>query len=243
MSPQLNQSQVRDYIEKAQQGDPEAMSQLVQDNLALVKYAVKRYQGPGREWEDLYQLGCLGLVKAIRNFDLSYPVRFSTYAVPLILGEVRRYLRDEGPMRISRTIRENARRIAEYIKTSQAQTGKSPTLEEMARAAGLSQEETLLALESLRPARYLSEPVGSQEGITLADTVGEDKTDEVDRKLLVEQLLSTLDDKERQILMKRYFDRQTQSQIAASFGMTQVQVSRLENRVLKKLREKAQVTA
>lgn len=243
MSERLNQSQTRQLLQRAQQGDAQAMSDLVEDNLALVKYVVRRFQGAGRDWEDLYQLGCMGLVKAIRGFNTDFEVCFSTYAVPVILGEVRRFLRDDAPMRVARSIKENARRIYAFVEEAQAQTGRTPTLGEMAEATGLSREDALLALGSLRPTRSLSEPVGRDGGMTLADTVGEDRMEEVDRRLLIEQLLATLDDREREILVRRYFDRQTQSQIASAFGMTQVQVSRLESKLLKRLREAARETA
>ena len=243
MSERLNQSQTRVLLEQAQQGDAQAMSTLVEDNLALVKYVVKRFQGTGRDWDDLYQLGCMGLVKAIRGFNTDFEVRFSTYAVPVILGEVRRFLRDDAPMRIARSIKENARRIYAFVEERQAQTGSTPTLSEMAEATGLSREDALLALESMRPTRSLSEPVGRDGSLTLGDTVGEDRMEEVDKRLLIQQLLATLDDKEREILVRRYFDHQTQSQIASAFGMTQVQVSRLESKLLKRLREAARETA
>ena len=243
MSQRLNQSQTRQLILAAQQGDAQAMTCLVEDNLALVKYVVKRFQDAGRDWEDLYQMGCMGLVKAIRGFNPDFPVCFSTYAVPVILGEAKRFLRDDAPLRVARSIKENARRLRAFIQQSQAQTGRTPTLAEMAEGAGLSREDALLALESLRPTRSLSEPVGREGGLTLGDTLGEDRMEEVDRRLLIHQLLATLDDREREILVRRYFDRQTQSQIASAFGMTPVQVSRLESKLLKRLRETAQVTA
>ncbi|MEF9972740.1 MAG: sigma-70 family RNA polymerase sigma factor [Clostridia bacterium] len=238
MSEQANQSKA--LIERAQSGDSEAMSQMVEGNLALVKYVVKRFQGVGRDWDDLYQLGCMGLVKAIRNFNTAFDVRFSTYAVPVILGEVRRFLRDDGPIRVSRSIKDNARKIAGYIEQIEREHGRTPTLSEMADALGIDREEALLAFDSLRPTRSLSEPVGVDGTMTLGDTVGEDRMYEVDQRLLIEQLLGTLSDVEREVLTRRYFGLETQSQIAGTFGMTQVQVSRLEAKLLKRLRDIAQ---
>lgn len=226
-------------IEQAQTGDPEAMKRMVEDNLALVKYVVKRFQGVGRDWDDLYQLGCMGLVKAVKNFDTSYDVKFSTYAVPVILGEVRRFLRDDGPMRISRSIKDNARKISQYLHVCEIE-GRVPTIMDIAEHAEIDREEAVLALDSLRPARSLSEPIGTDGNLTLGDTVGEDQTHVIDRRIELEQLLAVLDERERKLLIRRYYDRWTQSQIAGEFGMTQVQVSRMESKLLKRLREIAQ---
>ena len=237
MSEAANQS--KELITRAQAGDPEAMKQMVEQNLALVKYVVKRFQGVGRDWDDLYQLGCMGLVKAVKNFNTAFDVKFSTYAVPVILGEVRRFLRDDGPIRVSRSIKDNARKISAYLQTCQIE-GRVPTILEIAEHVEIDREEALLALDSLRPTRSLSEPVGSEGTLTLGDTVGEDQTNAIDRRISLEQLLALLDDHERKLLIRRYYDRWTQSQIAGELGMTQVQVSRMESKLLKRLREIAQ---
>ncbi len=226
-------------IERAKLGDADAMKQMVENNLALVKYVVKRFQGVGRDWDDLYQLGCMGLVKAVKNFDTAYDVKFSTYAVPVILGEVRRFLRDDGPMRVSRSIKDNARKIAVYLQACEIE-GKMPTIGEIAEHTGLDREEAVLAFDSLRPARSLSEPIGTDGSLTLGDTLGADPFGVVDQKIELEQLLAVLDERERELLVRRYYDRWTQSQIALSLGMTQVQVSRMESKLLKRLREIAQ---
>lgn len=232
---QTNQSAAR--IRDAQAGDKAAMDELVRGNLALVKFVVKRFQGSGRDFDDLYQMGCMGLVKAISRFDPSFGVRFSTYAVPVILGEIRRYLRDDAPIRVSRSIQDNARKIRAFCDQYEAQHQKTPTLTEMAQGAGLSREDVVLALDAAKPPRSLSEPIGEDGHLALEDTVGEDNMPDIDRRILLGQLLATLSVKEREILTRRYFDRQTQSQVALAFGMTQVQVSRLEGRLLKRLRE------
>ncbi|MEA4898105.1 sigma-70 family RNA polymerase sigma factor [Bacillota bacterium Meth-B3] len=237
MSEALNQCKA--LIERAQRGDAEAMKEMVEDNLALVKYVVKRFQGAGRDWDDLYQLGCMGLVKAIKNFNVSFDVKFSTYAVPVILGEVRRFLRDDGPMRVSRSIKENARKIAAYLQDCEAE-GTMPTIAQIAERVGLDREETVLALDSLHPARSLSEPVGGEGSLTLGDTLGADPFEAVDRRIELQQLMAGLDEQERALLIRRYFDRWTQGQIAEALGMTQVQVSRMESKLLKRLREIAQ---
>jgi RNA polymerase sporulation-specific sigma factor len=231
-----NQSQL---IERAQAGDPQAMDAMVRTHLALVKYIVRRYLNRGREYDDLYQMGCLGLVKAIRNFDTSYDVRFSTYAVPVILGEIRRFLRDDSPMRVSRSIKENAVRVYRFIEEYEAENAGEPGLDEIASALGISREDALLALDSARPTRSFSEPVGADGSLTLGDVIGEDATEEIDNRLTIEALLKRLDEKERVILLRRYFSRHTQSEIALDMGMTQVQVSRMESKIIARLRREA----
>ncbi len=229
-------------IERAQAGDAQAMSLMVEENLALVKFVVKRYIGRNVEYDDLLQLGSMGLVKAIQNFNTAYEVRFSTYAVPVILGEVRRYLRDNCLIRVSRTIRENALRIYRFKEQYEKEHGEEPTLAAIAEALKMDAEDALLALDSLAPTRSLSEPIGTAEGsLTLGDTVGADPTDEMDDRIALEQMLSGLDERERIILERRYYASHTQSAIAADLGMTQVQVSRLEGKIIKRLRETAKV--
>ena len=236
MTREDNQSQL---IERAQSGDPQAMDALVRTHLALVKYVVRRYLNRGREYDDLYQMGCLGLVKAIRNFDTSYDVRFSTYAVPVILGEIRRFLRDDAPVRVSRSIKENAVKVYRFIEEYEARNLKEPGLDEIAAGLSLSREDALLALDSTRPTRSFSEPVAGDGSLTLGDTLGEDKTCEIDDRLTVDGMLKKLDEKERSIVLRRYFAHHTQSEIAQDFGMTQVQVSRLESKIIARLRREA----
>lgn len=215
------------------------MDALVRMHLALVKYVVRRYLNRGREYDDLYQMGCLGLVKAIRNFDTSYDVRFSTYAVPVILGEIRRFLRDDTPVRVSRSIKENAVKVYRYIETYEAEHGREPGLDQIASALGLSREDALLAIDSARPTRSLSEQVLSDGTLTLGDTLGEDPTSLIDDRLTIDGMLQKLTEKERAIVLRRYFARHTQSEIARDYGMTQVQVSRLESKIIQRLRKEA----
>ncbi|MEA5065726.1 MAG: sigma-70 family RNA polymerase sigma factor, partial [Eubacteriales bacterium] len=150
-----------------------------------------------------------------------------------------RFLRDDGPMRVSRSIKENARKIAAYLQDCEAE-GTMPTIAQIAERVGLDREETVLALDSLHPARSLSEPVGGEGSLTLGDTLGADPFEAVDRRIELQQLMAGLDEQERALLIRRYFDRWTQGQIAEALGMTQVQVSRMESKLLKRLREIAQ---
>ena len=209
-------------------------------NLALVKYIVRRFLGRGVEFDDLYQWGCLGLVKAIDRFDPDYPVQFSTYAVPVIMGEIRRCLRDDGPVHISRTIHEQARQIDQYTQTFEAKHQRQPTLEEISQALNLDREAIVLAMNSKKQIRSLSEPIGgSEEGLRLMDVLGVDTMPKVDTRLTLARMLRDLPEKERAVIVRRYFQSHTQTQIAKDMGMTQVQVSRMESRVLKRMREMA----
>ena len=212
----------------------------MEGNLALVKYIVRRFLGRGVEFDDLYQWGCLGLIKAIDRFDPDYPVQFSTYAVPVIMGEIRRCLRDDGPVHVSRTIHEQARQIDQYIRNYEAERQRQPTLDEIAGALGLDREDVVLAMNSRRQIRSLSEPVGSgEEGLRLMDVLGVDTMPKVDARLTLARMLRDLPDRERAVIVRRYFKSHTQTQIAKDMGMTQVQVSRMESRVLKRMREMA----
>ena len=229
---------VYECIREAQRGDAAAMEKLVRDNDALVHYVVKRLRTQGREYEDLYQLGRLGLVRAVRNFDESYGVKFSTYAVPMIMGEIRRFLRDDGQMRVSRTIKENAKRALEFVNRRREETGEEPTLEEICAELKLSREDAVLALGANQTVRSLSEPLDGGN-LRLEDTLGVNPFERVEKNLLVEKLMASLDEKERTLLTLRYFKSLTQTNVAGIMGLTQVQVSRLEKKILTRLRQDA----
>ena len=169
------------------------------------------------------------------NFNTEYTVKFSTYAVPLIMGEIRRFLRDDGQIHISRSIRENSVKVARLIE----EIGEGMTVAQMAERLGLSCEETVLAMEAGRSVRSLSEPIGDDGGLLLQDTIGEDRTGEMLNRMALEELLGSLPPFERELIERRYFLEQTQTSIAKELGMTQVQISRLESRILKRLRELA----
>ena len=231
---------VREKLALARQGDAAARAALVEENLALVKFVVKRFLDRGKEYDDLFQHGCLGLLKAIDRFDLNYDVAFSTYAVPVIIGEIRRYLRDDNPMHIARSIADNARRI-EALRAERLQAGEpEPSLEALGRALHLSGADVVLALNARQPVRSLTEPASGNEDILLQETLGQECMAEVDDHILLRDLLAALPDAERSLLVRRYFYAHTQSQIARDTGMTQVQVSRMEKRILKHMRQMAE---
>ena len=204
--------------------------------------------GRGAEFDDLYQWGCLGLLKAIDRFDPDYPVQFSTYAVPVIMGEIRRCLRDDGPVHVSRTIHDQARRIEAYVRQYEAEHHRPPELSEIAGALGLDREGVVLAMNSRRQVRSLSEPVNGDEGLRLmdvldADSLGTDALGQVDTRLTLSRLLRDLPEQERTIIVRRYFQSHTQTQIARDMGISQVQVSRMESRILKRMRKMAELPA
>lgn len=222
---------------RARAGDAQAREALVSGNIALVKFIVRRFLGRGVEYDDLFQLGCMGLLKAIDRFDPAFQVQFSTYAVPVIMGEIRRSLRDDGPIHISRSIRDLSKRVDEYMES--AESPASPSVRQIADALGVDREDVLLALNSRRPMRSLEETVGGDDGPRLMDVLGSEPLADVDQRLMLSKLLRDLPDDERMLILRRYFKRHTQASIARDLGTSQVQVSRMESRILRKLRAMA----
>ena len=231
---------LRERLARARAGDAQAREALVAENLALVRYLVKRFAGRGADLEDLFQYGCIGLVKAIDRFDPSFPVRFSTYAVPVILGEIRRFLRDDGPIHVSRTIHENARRVARFCDDWRAERGEAPDVAQVAEALSMSREDVVLALNARNRVRSLNEPVRPESDLRLMDVIGDEPMRDVDSRLTLAKLLRDLPDDERALIVRRYFKSHTQTEIARDMGISQVQVSRLESRILKKMRLRAE---
>lgn len=231
-----------ELLRQAADGQEHARDELVAHNTALVKSIVKKYLGRGAEFEDLYQIGCLGLVKAIRNYDPAYNVRFSTYAVPMIAGEIKRFLRDDGMVKVSRSLKELAARVAALQERLLVELGRNPGVQELARSLGAEPEDVAMAMEASRPCQSIDEPLfmdGSDTsmGDRLA-AAGQDEAAMVDR-VVIKELLKSLEPRERQLIMLRYFQDKTQGEIAAVMGVSQVQISRLESRILQKLREQA----
>lgn len=226
-------------LARARNGDKQARDELTEENLPLVHYVVKRFRDRGVEYEDLVQYGCIGLLKAIDRFDGSYNVRFSTYAVPIIMGEVRRFLRDDGPVHISRTIHDNAVRVERFREKYVQEKGSEPTLSEIGEATQLNREDVLLAVNANHRVRSLSEPVNGESELRLMDVIGEERMNDVDSRLMLKKLLQELEPQERAIIIRRYFHAHTQSAIAKDMGISQVQVSRLEGKIIKQMRARA----
>ena len=228
-------------IMKSQQGDKEARDTIFEENAGLVYSVAKRFLGRGVEMEDLVQIGSIGLLKAIDHFDRSYDVRFSTYAVPMILGEIRRYLRDDGILKVSRSLKENCVRIYSAREKLEKELGREPVLEEIAAAAELSVEEALISLESGAEVESLHKIIYQGDGndISLMDRLQEKENgqDLALNRIFLDEILQKLKVKERQLIYMRYFKDMTQTEIAAELGISQVQVSRMEKRILKQLKE------
>ena len=224
MTPQL-QAQIR----AAQTGDQVAMEELLRENTPLVWSVAKRFYGRGCEPEDLFQLGAIGLLKAIRAFDLQRPVELSTYAVPMIMGEIRRFLRDDGPVKVSRTLRERAAMLRQLQTRLESDTGQSPRLSDLCRESGLQPEEVLEALNAPRDTDSLDAALPGQER-TLGEMLPAGGEGRVVEGLALQEAISRLEPQLRQVILLRYMRDLTQQKIAVILGITQVQVSRLEKK-------------
>ena len=227
-------------IRKSHAGDKEAREQLVEENTGLVWCVVRRFQGRGTETEDLFQIGSIGLLKAIDKFDLEYEVRFSTYAIPMISGEIRRFLRDNNPVRVSRSIRDLAYHAMQAREELQKQTGREPRVSEIAEKVGAAPENVAMALESVVEPASLYEPVYSDgdESVALLDRVPEASGEESwISSIMFKDTVRALGARERRIIALRYLSGKTQVQVAREIGISQAQVSRLEKGALCRIRE------
>lgn len=236
----------RELFIRAQKGDKEAKEQLFEKNTGLVYHVVKRFAGRGKmggiETEDLFQIGAMGLVKAIEKFDMDYGVCFSTYAVPVIMGEIRRFLRDDGMIRVSRSVKENAWQLRKLCEAFWQRVGREPLLSELAAESGLTIEEVVTALNAGQEVESIYKTVYESDGseVQLVDLLGkEGESEEIVNRLLLERLLDELDEREKNLIRLRYFENRTQMQVAGDLGMSQVQVSRLEKKVLLRMRQVA----
>lgn len=229
-------------IEKSHQGDEEARAQLVQENAGLVWCVVKRFLHRGAEAEDLFQIGNIGLLKAIDKFDMSYEVKFSTYAVPMISGEIKRFLRDDGMIKVSRSLKELAYKSCACRERLQEAWGREPTITEIASELKVETEELLMAMDASSEIESLHKPIYQKEGqeLRLMDKLPEqeEQEDRILDHMLLQELLTYLDKEERRLIYLRYFANQTQSQVGKELGISQVQVSRMEKKILKNLRER-----
>lgn len=231
-----------ELIRRSQEGDKRARETLIEENMGLIHHVVKRFLGRGVEAEDLFQIGAIGLVKAVDRFDLSFGVRFSTYAVPMIAGEIKRFLRDDSMIKVSRSLKELAIRASRLREQLLVERGEEPGVEELAKHLGVEPEELVQAMDGSAEVESLQKIVyqGDGEGLSLMDRVEQEKDEEETllRQLLLEQLLGTLEPKERQLIVLRFFHDCTQTQVAQELGMSQVQVSRLEKKILLTLKNR-----
>ena len=227
-------------IAKVREGDTSARELLIEKNLGLVHHIVKRFLGRGVEPEDLFQIGSIGLMKAIDKFDLSYEVKFSTYAVPLVVGEIKRFLRDDGMVKVSRSLKENAWKAKCAAKQLAQEYGREPTLEEISCATEIAVEDIVTALEANEEVESIYKSVYQNDGseIYLVDQIAQtsNKQEEMLNRMLLEQLLSCLQEEEKVLIQMRYFQEKTQVEVAKRMGISQVHVSRMEKKILIRMR-------
>lgn len=233
----LSDEEVKKYIQLSQEGDREARDLLVEKNVRLVWSVVQRFINRGYEPDDLFQIGSIGLIKSIDKFDLSYDVRFSTYAVPMIIGEIQRFIRDDGTIKVSRSLKETGNKIRRKKDELTKELGRSPTINEIAVALELPPEDIIQAQEAARAPQSIHETVYENDGdpITLLDQIADKDTNWFD-KLTLHEAIKELNERERLIVYLRYFKDQTQSEVATRLGISQVQVSRLEKKILQDIK-------
>lgn len=227
-------------IEKAHGGDKEARETLVEENMGLVYTIVRRFAGRGHEMEDLIQIGSIGLIKAIDKFNSAFDVKFSTYAVPMIAGEIKRFLRDDGMIKVSRSLKETAGKAYMAKEALEKKYGREPSLEEISEEIGASREDIVLAMESAAEVESLHKTIyqGDGNAISLMDKLEEqgNPNEELLNHMVLNDVIQTLHEEERMLIRLRYFEDKTQMEVARALGMSQVQVSRYEKKILKKMR-------
>jgi len=239
--PVLKNEEMRKLFVKVQQGDKEAREDLIQGNLRLVLSVIQRFSNRGEYVDDLFQVGCIGLIKAIDNFDLGQNVRFSTYAVPMIIGEIRRYLRDNNPVRVSRSLRDTAYKALQVRERLLAEKSRDPTIQEIAEQLLIPQEQVVFALDAIQEPISLFEPIYNDGGdpILVMDQISDDKTsDDIWlEEISIKEALVRLGEREKLILSMRFFEGKTQMEVAEEIGISQAQVSRLEKAALKHMKK------
>ncbi|MBU5450426.1 SigB/SigF/SigG family RNA polymerase sigma factor [Acetivibrio sp. MSJd-27] len=230
-----------ELLRKAKDGNEAALECFLDCNTGLVCSIAKKFYNRGVDAEDIHQLGMMGLLKAVRKFDFSYEVKFSTYAVPMIMGEIKRFLRDDGTIKVSRSLKELAVRAKYAIEKMEKETGRHPTVYQLAEEMGVDAEELICALNAVEKPDSIDASVGDDESLRLIDKI-EDKSlgteEELIDKITLKEMIRELEKRERQIIILRYFQGKTQQVIASMLGISQVQVSRIEKKVLLKMREK-----
>ena len=231
-----------ELIRQAQSGSREAVDLIVEKNAGLVWNIVKRFLNRGYEREDLYQIGCIGLIKAVRKFDLSYETQFSTYAVPLIMGEIKRFLRDDGLIKVSRSLKDLAGKIRIAMEFYFEKNGVEPTVAEIAKHLKVSEDDVVMAIEIQKPTESLNAVVneGDKNPVYLVDRVceNEDSSEKEFDKMLVRELIAGLKPREQQLIQMRYFKGATQMKVADMLGISQVQVSRMEKKILSEMKSR-----
>lgn len=234
----LENDQILELVGRAKEGDKEAKGRLLEENSHLIKSVIKRFKDKGVEYDDLYQIGCMGFLKAIKNFDSTFNVKFSTYVVPMVIGEVKRFMRDDGSIKVSRALKTLNLQINKFVAST---GGREVTVDELAKHFGVDEQEIVLAMESSHRPVSLSTPLDDEEGSgSIADRIEneDDVGDKMLNNLALKELVNGLEERDKKIIMLRYFFDKTQSEIAQKLNISQVQVSRLENKILENLKNK-----
>ena len=239
----LSKEETYDLLQLAKEGDNLAKEQLITINSPLIKSIIKRYMNKGVEYDDLYQLGALGFVKAINNYDANFNVKFTTYAVPMIAGEIKRFLRDDGSVKVSRSIKYNAIQIKNFLQVYKMQNDDNPTLETISKALNIEVNDVVLAMEANTMPLSIDEKFsGEDDDISIGDKLSDNfSVENMIDKLALREMIKKLSKREKQVIIMRYYLDKTQSEIAKELGVSQVQISRIENKVLLELKDNLEV--
>ena len=239
--PILKPEEKQELWDRLQKGDPQARSEYIYGNLRLVLSVIQRFSGRGESADDLFQVGCIGLIKAINNFDTSHNVKFSTYAVPMIIGEIRRYLRDYNSIRVSRSIRDTAYKALQVKERLTNEKSREPTIEEIAKELDIKKEDVIFALDAIQDPISLFEPVyhDGSDALFVMDQVSDEKNTDLSwiENIVLSEAMNKLTDREKHIIELRFFDGKTQMEVAEEIGISQAQVSRLEKNALKNMKK------
>ena len=236
-----NYERTLELIQQAKSGDQEALQTLTIENSPLIKSIIKRYIGKGIEYDDLFQLGSMGFIKAVKNFDTSFNVKFSTYVVPMIIGEIKRFMRDDGTIKVSRSIKSTNIQINRYVESFVKENGDKPTIEQIAKHFEIDAQEVVFIMDSARMPISLYTPFedGENKSLLLIDRYVQDNSgDEMFENIALKEALKNLEERDKMIILMRYYRDKTQSEIAKELKISQVQVSRLKMKILNKMREK-----
>lgn len=236
----LSSEEIKKLVFKAQNGDEEAKNVLLNENSSLIKSVIKRFKDKGIEYEDLYQLGCLGFIKAIKNFNAEYDVKFSTYVVPMVIGEIKRFMRDDGEIKVSRSLKTLNILINKFIENYYSEHKEKPKIDQIAKEFNVDEQEIVIAMEASKRPVSLFAPLENEESDLLVidrfDSLNNDNS--IMDKLTIQEMIKSLCDRDRKIILMRYFYDRTQSEVAKKLGISQVQVSRLENKILESFKLK-----
>ena len=237
----LDNEKVLQLVKEAQEGSQEAKSILIQENSPLIKSIIKRFKDKGIEYDDLYQIGCIGFLKAIKNFNAEFGVKFSTYVVPMVIGEIKRFMRDDGAIKVSRALKSLNLQINKYVEFFIQKQQRKPTIEELAKHFNVEEQDIIMAMDSAKMPLSIFSPVEDDvEGTSLVDRIeaDEDYNEKMIDDIALKEVIKKLDERDKKIILLRYYYDKTQSEIAKELKISQVQVSRLENKILDNLKKK-----